>query len=459
MATNTQTHPGSMRTFYIIWFGQFVSALGSGLTGFALGVWLYQDTGSVAYFAMSILAFMIPGIFFSPVAGALVDRFPRRWMMILSDTGAGLSTLFVLAMLLTGSLAWWHIVIANFFNALFNSFQWPAWSAATTMLVPQEQLGRASGMSQIGDALSQIISPAIAGAMFVAFGLEGVVIIDFATFLFAVLTLLAVRIPEPVISAESKKNRGSLLTEIRFGWNYITARKGLFYLLLFFAATNFLFGFMNPLMLPMLLELTTPDKVGFSASMVGVGMLVGTLVMSAWGGPKRRVFGVVGFSIWGGIAYGMLGVVPSIAWVTFWAFMLMMVFPIVGGSSQALWQAKTDPDVQGRVFSVRRTIAQFTAPIGVLLAGPLVDGVFQPAMNEGGVLASRLGPWIGVGPGRGVAALFVVLGLLQLVVAAVALANPRLRRVDLEIPNVEVKARDEEAPAVVLPEPLAAAAD
>lgn len=459
MATNTNTHPGSMRTFYIIWFGQFVSALGSGLTGFALGVWLYQDTGSVLYFALSILAFMIPGVFFSPFAGALVDRFPRRWMMILSDGGAGLSTLFVLVMLLSGNLVWWHVLIANFFNALFNSFQWPAWSAATTMLVPQEQLGRASGMTQIGDALSQIISPAIAGALFVGFGLEGVVMIDFVTFLFAVATLLFVRIPEPVISAESKKNQGSLMTEIRFGWNYITARKGLFYLLLFFAASNFVTGFMNPLILPMLLELADAGQVGVSASIVGVGMLVGTLVMSAWGGPKRRVLGVVGFSVWAGLALAMLGVVPSLPWVTFWAFLMMMVFPIIGGSSQALWQAKTDPDVQGRVFSVRRMIAQFTAPISVMLAGPLVDGVFQPAMNEGGVLASRLGPWIGVGPGRGVAALFVVLGLLQILVAAVALANPRLRRADLEIPNVEVKARDEETPVVPMPEVAIAAGD
>ncbi|MBI3160478.1 MAG: MFS transporter [Chloroflexi bacterium] len=455
MTTPTRQHPGNMRTFYVIWSGQFVSALGSGLTGFALGVWLYQDTKSVALFALSILAFMIPGVFFSPFAGALVDRFPRRWMLILSDAGAGLSTLFVLAMLLMDNLQPWHVFVANFFNALFNSFQWPAWSAATTMLVPQAQLGRASGMSQVGDALSQIISPAIAGALFVAWGLEGVVAIDFATFLFAILTLLLVRIPEPEISAEGRKNRGSLFKEVRFGWDYIVARPGLLYLLLFFAASNFLSGFMSPLILPMLLELASADKVGVAASMVGVGMLVGTLVMSAWGGPKRRVFGVVGFSIWAGVAFAMLGVVPSLPWVTAWAFMMMMVFPIIGGSSQALWQAKTEPDVQGRVFSVRRMIAQFTAPIAVLLAGPLVDGVFQPAMNAGGALAARLGPWIGVGPGRGVAALFLALGLLQIVVAAVALANPRLRRADLEIPNVEVKARDEESPVAAAQAALA----
>jgi MFS family permease len=459
MTTATTHHPGNMRTFYTIWFGQFVSALGSGLTGFALGVWLYQDTGSVAYFALSILAFMIPGIFFSPVAGALVDRFPRRWMMILSDGGAGLSTLFVLVMLLSGNLVWWHILIANFFNALFNSFQWPAWSAATTMLVPQKHLGRASGITQVGDALSQIISPAIAGALFVAWGLEGVVLIDFATFLFAAFTLLVVRIPEPEVSAESRRNQGSLMTEIRFGWNYITTRKGLLYLLLFFAASNFLTGFMNPLILPMLLELSTADKVGFAASIVGVGMLAGTLAMSAWGGPRRRVFGVLGFSVWAGVAYAMLGVRPDLVWVTVWAFLMMAVFPIIAGSSQALWQAKTEPDVQGRVFSVRRMIAQFSAPVGVLLAGPLVDGVFQPAMNAGGALAIRLGPWIGVGPGRGVAALFLVLGVLQILVAVLALANPRLRRVDLEIPNVEVKARAEETPVVAQPEAAAAPAD
>lgn len=435
-----------MRTFYTVWFGQFVSTLGSGLTGFALGVWLYQDTRSVALFALSILAFMLPGVFFSPIAGALVDRFPRRRMMMLSDSGAGLSTLFVLIMLLTGDLQPWHVIVANFFNSLFNTFQWPAYSAATTMLVPQEQLGRASGMVQIGDALGQVISPALAGVIFIAWGLEGVVMIDFITFGIAILTLFIIRIPEPVRQAAPDAAKPSLLAEIRFGWDYIVARKGLLYLLMFFAATNLLNGFMSPLMLPMLLEIATADQVGVAASMVGVGMLVGTLVMSAWGGPKRRVFGVLGFSIWAGVALALLGVVPSISWVTVFAFLMMSVIPIIGGSSQALWQAKTDPDVQGRVFSVRRMLAQFTAPIAVLLAGPLVDGVFQPAMNEGGALATTLGQWIGTGPGRGVAALFLVLGLLQILVTAVAFANPRLRRVDLEIPNVEVKARPEDAP-------------
>ena len=141
-----RTMPRGMRTFVIIWFGQLVSLVGSGLTGFAMGVWLYQQTGSVTLFALNALCFILPQALFSPLAGALVDRWDRRWAMILSDTGAGLSTFFLALLLFAGRLEIWHVYLATAVNALFGTFQWPAYSAATTLLVPKKHLGRASRM-------------------------------------------------------------------------------------------------------------------------------------------------------------------------------------------------------------------------------------------------------------------------------------------------------------------------
>lgn len=430
-----QTASGGIPIFSVIWFGQLISTLGSGLTGFALGVWIYEETGSTTLFAMNILAYTLPTLLMSPIAGALVDRWDRRWAMIISDTGAGLATLAVWLLLSNDQLEVWHIYLATAFIAAFNTFQWPAYSAATTLLVPKKHLGRASGMVQIGEAISQLISPIVAGALFVSAGMQGIILIDFITFGFAVLTLLIIRIPKPKASSEGKEGKGSLLHEAAFGWKYITARRGLLALLFYFAAINFASGFFGPLLVPMILELAEPDTMGLVFSMVGVGMLIGTIFMSAWGGPKRRILGILIPGAMMGIFTMVMGLRPSLVIIGISGFLMMLFNPILNGSSQALWQSKTAPDVQGRVFAVRRMIAQFTTPIAIILAGPLVDHVFQPVVSDGGALADSVGRIIGTGPGRGTGLLFILLGFFTVIVSLVAFAYPRLRHVQEELPD------------------------
>ncbi len=299
-----RSKPRGMRTFFVIWSGQLVSTLGSGLTSFALGVWIYERTGSTTLFALNMLAFVLPNLLVSPFAGALVDRWDRRRVMILSDTGAGLSTLAIVVLMTLGRLEVWHVILISAWNSAFTTFQWPAYSAATTLLVPKAQLGRAGGMVQIGEAMSQLISPALAGALFVTVGLQGVVVVDFVTYLFAVTTLLLVHIPSPELSQDGLEGRGSIWKEAIYGWRYIAARKGLFGLLTVFAAYNFFSGLFSPLIGPLILDMYSPEVFGYLGSIVGVGMLVGTLLMSAWGGPKRRIHGVLAFLMLGGFSPG-----------------------------------------------------------------------------------------------------------------------------------------------------------
>lgn len=425
----------NLRTFLVIWFGQLVSTLGSGLTGFALGVWIYQETGSTTLFALNLLAFAVPNLVVSPLAGALVDRWDRRWAMIMSDTGAGLSTVMVALLYFTGHLEVWHVYILTAINAAFTTFQWPAYSAVTTLLVPKSQLGRAGGMVQIGEAISALVSPAIAGVLFVTIGLQGVVLIDFATYLFAVMTLLVVKVPRPPQTESGIEGRGSLLQEAAYGWKYIVARKGLLGLLIIFAATNFLSSMWNPLLPPMILEMSSPEMLGYLASVVGVGMLLGTLVMSAWGGPKRRIHGVLAFLILSGVFQMLLGLRPSLVLIAIAGFGAMFTSPIINASSQAIWQSKVAPDVQGRVFAVRRMIAWSAIPLAYILAGPLADRVFNPLLVEGGALASSVGLVVGVGPGRGTGLLFIVSGLLSILVATGGYVYPRVRRLEDELPD------------------------
>ena len=433
-----------MRTFFVIWSGQLVSTIGSGLTGFALGVWIYQETGSVWLFSLNMLAFAVPNLLVSPFAGALVDRYDRRWVMILSDTGAGLATLSIAALYMTDNLAVWNIILATAFNSAFNTFQWPAYSAVTTLLVPKDQLGRAGGMVQIGEAISQLLAPAAAGVLFVTVGLGGVIVIDFATYLFAVLTLLFVRVPSPERSEAGKEGQGSIWKEALFGWTYISARAGLLGLLLVFAAFNFVSGLILPLITPMILDMTSADTLGYLMSIVGVGMLLGTLVMSAWGGPKRRIHGVLGFLMISGFFTSLIGVSPLIPVMAVAGFGLMFTFPIINGSSQAIWQSKVDPDVQGRVFSVRRMIAWSMMPLAYIVAGQLADRVFKPLLMEDGALADSVGQLIGVGPGRGTGFMFIVVGAVSMVVAALGYLNPHVRNVEDELPDAVIPDESDE---------------
>jgi MFS family permease len=423
-------------TFLLIWSGQFVSLTGSGLTGFALGVWVFQRTGSVTQFALISLFTALPGIVFSPIAGALVDRWDRRWAMILSDTGSGLCTLGIALLLVANRLEVWQIYILMALSSTFSALQWPAYSAATTLLVPKKHLGRASGMVQLGQAVAQIASPMLAGVLLGVIQIEGIILIDFVTFAFALLTLAVVRVPKPELTAEGKAGQGSLLQEAAYGWKYIKARPGLLGLLLLFATTNFTSGIVQVLFTPLVLSFTTTSVLGTIMSIGGLGFLGGSLTMGIWGGPKVKVNGILIFLVLQASVLFAAGFPPQVAILAAAGFIYFFSHPIINGCSQAIWQSKTAPDVQGRVFSVRRMIAWSSLPLAYLTAGPLADRLFEPLMSEGGMLANSIGQIIGTGQGRGVGLLYILLGLVSMLATATAFLYPRLRRVEVELPDV-----------------------
>jgi MFS family permease len=377
----------------------------------------------------------LPGILLSPIAGALVDRWDRRRVMILSDAGAGACTLALALLLASGSLQLWQIYLLMALSSSFGALQWPAYSAATTLLVAKEQLGRASGMVQMAEATGSILAPILAGTLVGVIGVPGVMLVDFATFLFAVSTLMLVRIPRPPVTESGKESRGSLLREAGYGWTYIRARSGLLSLLVFFAATNFFGSMVGVLIQPMMLSFTSPAVMGRAFSAAGVGMLAGSLTISAWGGPKRKVFGILAFEFISGLGMVVVGLRASATLIAAAGFVVLFTMPITNACSQAIWQRKVAPDVQGRVFAVRRMIAWSTMPLAYLIAGPLADRIFIPLLVEGGALADSVGRLLGVGPGRGIGLLFVVMGIFVSLACLAGALYPRLRRVELELPD------------------------
>ncbi len=422
-----------MRAFIFIWVGQLVSLLGTGMSRFALTIWAFQITGEATALALVGFFSFAPSIVISPIAGALVDRWNRKLVMILSDLAAGLMTIVVLLLYVTGNLEIWHLYVTGFIAAIFEPFQWPAFSAAMSTMVPKEQYGRANGLVSLADSVSTIAAPLMAGALLVAIGLGGILAIDIVTFLFAIGSILLVKIPQPARSAEGEASRGSLWQDSIYGFRYIWRRKSLLGIQFTFTISNFFGSMAMILVAPMILARTGNNSLmlGTVQSAMGVGGVVGGLAMSLWGGPKPRIHGVLaGFILFGIFGDALMGIGQTIqVWVAA-GFIGLLILPFINGSNQSIWQAKVPPDLQGRVFATRRLIAQIAGPIGLLLAGPLADRVFEPAMQPGGALAESWGWLVGVGPGAGMGLLIVVTGLLAALAGVVGYVIPQIRNAE-----------------------------
>ena len=430
------TAPG-FGTFLALWCGQVVSLVGSGLSRFALGVWVYQETGSATQFSLILLASSLPVVVLSLISGPMVDRWDRRRTMIASDTLAALPTL-VLAVLFFFDfpLALWQLFLAVSVSAASTAFQWPAYAAATTLLVPRERLARAAGMLELARAGAQILAPMLAGVLMLHFDLWSVLLLDTLTFLFAVSMLLVLHIPAPPRSAEGTAPGASLWREAKLGWHYIFARPGLVRLLAYFAFLNFSIALVLGLTTPMMLSFTDSAHLGFTLSAGALGMFLGGLALTVWGGPRKKVLAVLGFGLPLGAGLFLAGVRPDPLLITAGLFLFNFSIPIINGCSQAIWQTRTPADLQGRVFSIRRMLASFTVPLGYLVAGPLAEFVFAPLLVAGGPLAESVGTVIGVGPGRGIALIFLLQGVFTVVIAGLGFSSPRLMQVEEELPVV-----------------------
>lgn len=272
-----------MGTFLVIWCGQLVSLIGSGLTSFALGVWLYQHTGSSTLFSLFYLFISLPFTLASPIAGVFVDRWDRRLVMIWSDCGAALCTVAIALLLLNEHLNIWLIYFATALTSIFSAFQVPAYVAATTQLVPIQFLDRANGLIQVANAASSLIAPILAGYLLGIIKLSGIIIFDFVTFFLSILTLSLVAIPRLKALPEEDIQKSSFRQEALDGWAYIASRPGLLGLLLYMMCNNFIIGIVLILLTPLVLSFASAATLGAITSMGGVGMLLGGVLFSIKG--------------------------------------------------------------------------------------------------------------------------------------------------------------------------------
>ena len=440
MEETSTKRPTGMFGFTIVWLGQIVSVLASAMSQFGLTIWMFEKTGSATALGLMQVFFITPFLLISPIAGVMVDRHNRKMMMMVSDLGAGLATVLILVFQALGILQFWHLYFASVIYGLGMAFQWPAYSAAITTLVPKEQYGRANGMMSLIDAGPGVVAPLLAGALLPVIGLTGILTFDVVTFLLAIGALMIVHIPQPPRTEEGKQGEGSIWKEATYGFKYIFARPSLLGLQLIFFAGNLFSGIGFTLLAPMILSRTANDSLmlGSAQTAGAIGGLIGGILMSAWGGFKRRVHGVLFGWIISGIGMAIIGLAGGLPIWIIGMVITALVVPLVNGSNQAIWQAKVAPDVQGRVFSARRLIAWFTNPISPIIAGTMADFVLEPQMRVSGTLSDTFGWLVGMGPGAGMGLLIVFCGLFGAVVGLAGYFYPAIRNAEDILPDHDV---------------------
>ena len=375
----SQSLPQNWSTrFFTIWGGQALSLFGSALVEFALIWWLTQKTGSATILAIATLASMLPRIVLGPFAGALVDRWSRRAIMMVSDGTIALFTLLLAYLFATSQVEIWHVYAVMAIRALGGAFHQPSMAASTSLMVPDEQLTRVNGFNQTLQGINALIAPPLGALLIGLYQTQNVLLIDVGTAMVAILPLLFIPIPQPERIEEAPQTRKpSLVQDIRVALNYIAKWSGLVTLLFMALFLNFLLtptGSLLPLLVTKHFE-KGAIELGFLESAEGIGIIAGGIILSIWGGFKRRIattaMGVVGL----GLGVMLLGLAPSNAFylaVVGLALLGIMV-PMANGPIGAILQAVVRRDMQGRIMSLINSSATAISPLGLLIAGPLSD--------------------------------------------------------------------------------------
>ncbi len=387
-----------MAPFFLIWSGQAVSLLGSQLVQFSLIWWLTQTTGSATVLATAVLVSLLPQIFLGPLAGAIVDRWNRRLLMILADSLVALATVGLAVLFWTGLVQVWHVYALMLLRSAFGLFHWSAMQASTSLMVPKEHLSRIQGLNQVLMGVMNIGAAPLGALLLLWLPMQGILSIDIVTAAIAVICLFFVAIPQPErhLSTQTGEGGTGLWRDVRDGLRYVWAWPGLMLIAGLATLINLLLNPTNALQ-PLLVTDHFHGQAFQLAWMElawGVGVVAGGLTLSAWGGFRRRVItSLLGIVVLG-VCMAVLGLIPSSG---FWlavgvVFVVGFTGPMIDGPLFAVLQTVVAPEMQGRVFMLVISMAKAISPIGLIVAGPLADkfGV-RIWFLVGGVLTGLLG--------------------------------------------------------------------
>lgn len=421
------TRPQGFKGFFLMSIGQFLSMVGSSMTQFGLSIWIWKTTGNATPFSIITTLFFVPNLIFSPFAGALIDRWPLKRSLIIPDFAAGIVTILTLILYILNKLNLPFLYVASFISGTFNSFQWPAYSVTISVMLKKEEYGKANGLFSMVENGPMIIAPILAGIFLPLINLSGIMIIDIITFLFAIGTVLYVYIPklERVIS----KEKLGIFKDALFGFKYIFNKKHLLALLTVFLLVNFFEGFISPIYSPLILSKTNNSSIalGVVQMFFGLGGLIGGFIMTLWGGTKRKVYSLIGGILLSGFALFLFALSKNVLLLSIFGFTLALLGVITNASSQAIWQSKVAPQLQGRVFAARRVIAQLVGTIPMISSGPIIDNFLSKYFIDSNKFLS----YFGIGKGGAMSFMTFLSGIFVVIVAIVAFSNKIVMNVEL----------------------------
>jgi DHA3 family macrolide efflux protein-like MFS transporter len=416
----------AMRKFYLLCAGLLVSVVGSSFTDVALSVWVYRNTGSVTQFGVSLIMSFLPGILFSPLAGALVDRWNRRYLLMGVSTASAVNILILALVANADALQLWYVYLAVGISSVLRAASAPAMNSIIVLLAPPEKVGQANGMVMLSQAIGGVAGFAVGGVLLQAVGISTVLLIDCATFLVNLAVLAFVRIPAPP-KTTSEGSDGRIGGDIRQGWSYLRRRPELVATIRYYGFLTCAVGVVDALFTPLVLSFTNSTGLGFVLSCLGIGMALGSIALGSWGGPRKRVNGLAGFALPLGVFLLLGSLQPSVPLMMVAALGTMFCFTIVDGTTRAVIQLNVDPDIQGRVFSVLVMVSNAALCLAYAIAGPIADHVFEPLLRPGGALVESVGRVLGVGNGRGIAFMVLLLAIVVLIIAGFGYTGPALR--------------------------------
>jgi MFS family permease len=422
------------RSFMLLWLGQMVSSFGTSLTTFGLGVWLYQQTGSILNMSLMVLCATLPALLLTPWVGSVADRLDKRRVLIGSDiialTGIGILTFLLWQQKLVAS----HLYGVQILLSFGLAFQNPAGQAVVTHMVDKSQFGRAGGLFALSQALAALLGPLLAALLINQLGLLCVLLLDLATFLFSMLCLTMAQFP-PLAPALGWSFWRQPLRDMAAAAGFFRRHGSMALIYGYLALAGFLAGVVTVLVQPYALSFLSVSSLGGIISSAGFGALVGGVLMAVTGGPKQWTPLILGFSVLEGLAVISAGYFTNLPVLCLCAFLVMFCNASLQACVLAVWRRKVPLLQQGSVAALQRAIDLSLIPMAALVGGVLGEKVFEPALRTHGAWAHSIGLWFGVGPGRGTGLLFCVIGLLVCLLSLAAMSSRRLRQLEADVPD------------------------
>jgi MFS family permease len=423
-----------IRTFYILIVTQIFSLIGSRMTGIAIGIKVFNDTGDTAPLLIAAFFAELPGMLGNSLTGWLADRIDRRRAIMLGDIGQATATGLLMLSFLTGSFQLWHLYAMMLFTGIFAAVQGPASQAAMTMLVPENLRDRANGIREIGFPLAGVIAPAAAALLYNVIGVVGVMLIDLATFAVAVTVITLIHIPRPAQSDEARESGGVWWREALGGWRFMVKRPALIGTAIYISFIWFLINGPLATETPYLLSITGSEAMlGVLLSVKNLGAFAGAATVAAVGKVRQRMLLILGGMLLLGVMMMIYGVArhPILLGITL--FGMFYPLPAIGALFATLLQNKTPPDMQGRVFGAYGQMGMLLTPFSFLITAALVDNVLEPAVQTPGWAV--VAPLVGDQPGAGIGLMLVIVGGIIVVISLLVGLHPRVRHLETDLPD------------------------